>query len=69
MISGMGTKSVMILHLGEVVAKTTVKPKAKVVPKTKIKSKTKTKSTRRGSNKGLKEFLRVTNTKIIVGNL
>jgi len=41
------------MHLGEVVAKTTVKPKAKMEPKTKAKSKAKAKSTRRASNKSL----------------
>ena len=44
---------VIIMHLGEVVAKTTVKPKAKMEPKTKAKSKAKAKSTRRASNKSL----------------
>ncbi|HIO24080.1 MAG TPA: type I DNA topoisomerase [Nitrospinaceae bacterium] len=41
------------MHLGEVVAKTTVKPKAKMEPKTKAKTKAKAKSTRRASNKSL----------------
>ena len=41
------------MHLGEVVVKTTVKPKAKMEPKTKAKTKAKAKSTRRASNKSL----------------
>ena len=41
------------MHLGEIVAKTTVKPKAKTEPKTKARSKAKAKSTRRASNKSL----------------
>ena len=41
------------MHLGEVVAKTTVKSKAKAEPKTTMKHKTKAKSTRRVNNKSL----------------